>query len=94
MADFFNRRNVAAVMAFTDASAIFEFGFEATEQLIHNDGNGTVEVSFDGVNVHARLQITGPSKVVHWSDHVRRRVWVRNAGGGGPRNVEVLATTR
>lgn len=99
MADFFLRVDIASVNNFTDAGALVWFDFESTEQTVHNDTSSAaavVEVSFDGVNVHARLQGTGPSKVINWSQHTRRRLWVRRAAGGpsGPRFVEILAITR
>lgn len=99
MADFFDRRDIQAITAFTDPGSLVEFQFEAHEQTIHNDNSNAssiVEVSFDGVTVHARLQGTGPSKVINWSDHVRRKVWLRRAAGGpaGARFVEILAVTR
>ena len=57
--------------SFEDPQSKFAFQFESAEQLIHNDADPTsgisVEVSFDGVNVHGRLQCNGPSKVVNWS---------------------------
>lgn len=99
MADFFKRLDVSSIAAFTNPSSLVDFLFEASEQTVHNDASNAgavVEVSFDGVNVHARLQGTGPSKVINWSDHVRRRMWIR-AGAGGPagaRFVEILAVTR
>jgi len=97
--DYFIRRDLASVTAFTDANALFDFGEETREQTVHNDNasaNTVVEVSYDGQNVHARLQGTGPSKVIHWGDHVRKKLWVRKAPGGpgGAVWVEVLAHTR
>lgn len=95
MADFFDRRDVGAVAAFTDPLSLVEFQFESHEQLVFNESNSVLEVSFDGVNVHGRLNATGPSAVIHWSDHVRKKLWVRRIGaGGGAKFVQVLATTR
>ena len=99
MADFFTRIDIQAVLNFTDAASLIPFEFESTEQTVHNDNSNAaavVEVSFDGQNVHARLQGTGPSKVVNWSEHVRKKLWVRRAAGGpaGARFIEVLAVTR
>lgn len=95
MADYFDRRDVGPVTAFTDADSVFDFQFEGYEQLVFNESNVVLEVSFDGVNVHGRLSPTGPSSVIHWSDHIRRRMWVRNASGAGSgKMVQVLATTR
>jgi hypothetical protein len=100
MADFYDRRDLAAVTDFADPLSKFTFGFESDEQLAHNDAAPTsgiaVEISFDGVNVHGRLQAAGPSKVVNWSSHVRRYIWVRRLAGtpAGPTPVEVMATTR
>lgn len=98
MPDFFARRDLELVTTFTDPNAYFSFGFEAMEQLVHNDNgsaNAILEASFDGVNVHARLQGTGPSKVVNWGNHIRKQLWVRRVAGGpgGSRFVEVLAIT-
>lgn len=94
MADFFDRRDVGAVTAFTDPLSLVEFDFEAREQLVFNESDVVVEVSFDGKNVHGRLNSTGPSAVIHWSEHVRRRLWVRRAAAGsGSKMVQVLATT-
>jgi hypothetical protein len=99
VADFFTRIDIQAITAFTDAGSLIPFLFEATEQTVHNDNSNAaaiVEVSFDGQNVHARLQGTGPSKVVNWSEHVRKKLWVRRVAGGpaGARFIEVLAVTR
>lgn len=99
MADFFTRVDISGVNAFSDPGALIAFQFESLEQTVHNDnssGAAVVEVSFDGVEVHARLQGTGPSKVINWSQHVRSKLWLRRAAGGpsGARWVEVLAITR
>lgn len=98
MADFFTRIDISAILDFSDPASLIPFEFESTEQTVHNDNSNAaaiVEVSFDGVKVHARLQGTGPSKVINWSGHVRRKVWLRRAAGGpaGARMVEVLAVT-
>jgi hypothetical protein len=98
VADFFTRIDISAITDFTDAGSLIPFDFESIEQTVHNDNSNAasiVEVSFDGVRVHARLQGTGPSKVIHWSGHVRRKLWVRRVAGGpgGARMVEVLAVT-
>lgn len=94
MSDFFERRDMASVTAFTDAGSKFIFNFESSEQLVHNDSVETVEVSFDGQDVHARLQPSGPSKVINWSGHIRRVLWIRRTGvGGGSKFVEVIAST-
>lgn len=98
MPDFFSRRDLASVTTFSDPNAIFDFAGDTREQTVHNDSSqatAILEVSFDGENVHARLQGTGPSKVIHWGDHVRRRLWVRRVAGGpgATRFVEVLANT-
>lgn len=99
MPDYFIRRDISSVTTFTAASALFDFGEETREQTVHNDNTSAatvLEVSFDGQNIHARLQGTGPSKVIHWGDHVRKKLWVRRAPGGpgGSVWVEVLAHTR
>jgi hypothetical protein len=96
VADFYQRRDVSLVTAFTDPNSKFEFLFESYEQLVFNESNIAVEVSFDGVNVHARCNSTGPSAVIHWSEHIRRFLWVRreSGSGGGAKMVQVLATTR
>lgn len=94
MADFYKRFDVSAVTAFTDPLSLVEFQFESREQLVFNESNAVLEVSFDGQNVHARLNATGPSAVIHWSDHVRRKLWVRRIGaGGGSKFVQILAVT-
>jgi hypothetical protein len=97
VADFYARRDLSAVTAFTDPNSIFEFGFETTEQLVINKGSGvSFEVSFDGENVHGRLDPTGPSSAMNWVDHVRKKLWIRRVAGGpaGAKFVEVLANTR
>ena len=94
MPDFYQRRDMSAVIAFTDPLSLIEFQFESREQLVFNESNAVLEVSFDGQSVHARLNSTGPSAVIHWSDHVRRKLWVRRVGtGGGAKFVQILATT-
>jgi hypothetical protein len=96
MSDYFQRRDMSNVTAFTDPLAVFVFEFESYEQLIFNESNVAFEISFDGQDVHARSNATGPSSVIHWSDHIRKRVWVRreSGSGGGTKYVQVLATTR
>lgn len=100
MADFYDRRDLSAVTDFADPLAKFPFQFEADEQLVHNDSPPTsviaIEVSFDGEHVHGRCQSNGPSKVVSWSGHLRKGLWVRRVAGGPPTGcmVEVMATTR
>ena len=97
MSDFYVRTDIAAITNFTDAGSLVEFPFEAHEQTIHNDNanaSAVVELSWDGVNVHARLQGAGPSKIISWADHVRKRLWLRSTGPAGARIVEVLAVTR
>jgi hypothetical protein len=98
VSDFYDRRDLSAVVAFSDPLSKFSFNFEAGEQLIHNDSLPTsgnvVEISFDGVEVHARLQSNGPSKVINWSDHLRKYVWVRSVAPQAGCWVEVMATTR
>jgi len=96
MADFYQRRDLSAVTSFTDPDSKFEFLFEGYEQLVFNESNVAMEVSFDGVNVHARCAPTGPSSVIHWSEHIRKVVFVRREAGtgGGAKMVQVLATTR
>ena len=80
----------------SDADALFDSGFEADQQLIFNEaGAEVVEVSFDGVNVHGRLEASGPSQAVSFSQHTRKKLFVRRTGAGGPAmNVVVLANTR
>lgn len=100
MSDYYDRRDLSLVTDFSDPLAKFPFDFESDEQLVHNDSPPTstitVEVSFDGQNVHGRLQSNGPSKVVNWSGHHRKCIWVRRVAGGPASGcmVEVMATTR
>lgn len=94
MPDYFKRRDVGAVTTFTPADAFFEFGFPATEQLVNNPSGQLLEVSFDGTNVHARLEPGTPSSAIRWPDHYRDKLWVRCPAGVGPSYVEVYASTR
>jgi hypothetical protein len=95
MADFAARRDMAAVVAFTDALAVFEFEFEADAQVIINESNAVMELSWDGQNVHATLVNNQPSSVISYADHVRKKLWIRRvAGGGGAKFVQVIASTR
>lgn len=100
MSDFFARRDLGAVTSFADPLAKFDFGFESDEHLVHNDAglkSGiSLEVSFDGQDVHGRAQANGPSKVISWSNHVRKAIWVRKDPTSplGSVFVEVIATTR
>ena len=96
MSDYYKRRDMQAVTAFTDPLALFEFEFESYEQLVFNESNIAFEISFDGNDVHARSNATGPSSVIHWSEHIRKKVWIRRESGtgGGTKYVQVLATTR
>ena len=94
MPDFGQTRDLVAAVAFTDPDAVFVFGFEADAQTIINESNSTMEVSWDGVNVHATLT-PGVLEVVSYSDHLRPRVFVRKVGPAlGTKNVQVIAATR
>ncbi len=94
MSDFGERRDMGTVTTFTDPDALFTFDFEADAQTIVNESNVTVEVSWDGVNVHATLT-PGVLEVVSYSDHLRPRVFVRHAGvGPAAKFVQVIAATR
>ena len=85
---------MATVTTFTDPDALFVFDFEADAQTIVNESNVIVEVSWDGVNVHATLT-PGVLEVVSYSDHLRPRVFVRHAGAGpASKFVQVIAATR
>lgn len=95
MPDFYQSVDVQAANAFTDATALVSFGFEATSQVLLNGSDIPVEVSFDGVNVHATLRTTGPSVTISWSDHLRKALYLRRAGAGaGAKLVDVFAYTR
>lgn len=97
MSDFYDRRDVSSLSSFTDAAALFDFKFEADEQLIYNDSNkSAVEISFDGQAVHGRLEPYGPSKTISWSGHLRKRAYVRKVpdADSAPLVVQVYATTR
>lgn len=96
MSDFFSRIDIVAVTAFTDAAALFEFAFEADEQLVFNEAAlEPIEVSFDGINVHGRLESSGPGIVINWTDHKRKRLFVRRTGAAGPAmNIVVMAQSR
>lgn len=95
MADFYVRKDISAVTAFTDTAAQIEFGAEMEVQAVFNEaGAEPIEVSWDGVAVHARLLQTGPSQAMTWDNHKRRKMWVRRTGvGGGAMNIQVLAFT-
>ena len=96
MSDYYQRRDMQAVVDFADPLAVFVFDFEAYEQLVFNESAVAFEISFDGKDVHARSNATGPSSVIHWSEHIRKRIWIRRETGigGGAKFVQVLATTR
>lgn len=98
MADYFNRRDISTVTAFTDPLAKFTFEFEAAEQAIVNESSDTVfELSFDGTNVHGRLDPKNETKTINWVDHVRRLLYVRrvpDTGGQGAKYVQVYGMTR
>ena len=96
MADFYARRDVQSITAFSDPDAFYEFKFEAYEQLVINESDTIVEVSFDGINVHARMLPSGPTSAINWTAHIRMKMWVRRAVGvgGGTKFVQVIANTR
>ena len=98
MSDFYDRRDLQAVTDFADPLALFEFGFEAPQQSVLNDTSDTTfELSWDGLNVHARLASTGPTAAIAWEDHSRSRCFVRRmlgSGGAGAKNFIVMAATR
>jgi hypothetical protein len=96
MSDFYERRDVSAVAAFTDTGAIFSLGFESTQQQVYNNSNIELDISFDGVNIHGHLLATGITQGLKWDNHQRAKVWVKPTlgAGAGPKYVEVMASTR
>lgn len=95
MADYSDRRDISAVASFGDSNSLFQFGFEADAQVIINESPNDMYLSWDGVNIHARLRGMQPSSVLSYADHVREKVWVRPVVvGGGAKIVQVLASTR
>lgn len=60
--------------------------------VINQDQDGdTIEVSFDGVTVHARMLYQGPSAGLVFNQPARR-LWLRSAAvGTSPTDVEVIA---
>jgi hypothetical protein len=96
MAEFYDRRDMQSITTFTDTNSLFDFKFEAAEQLVINESNVALEVSFDGQNVHARLPSSGPASAINWSMHFRKKLYVRRASGvaGSPKFVQVIANTR
>ena len=93
MSDFGETRDMAAVVAFTDADAEFDFEFLALFQSIINESTIVLELSWDKENVHGTLDPAAVT-VLSFDDHRRRKVYVRRQGvGGGPHNVQVLAGT-
>ena len=94
MPDFGVTRDMAAVVAFTDADAEFDFGFGASFQVIINESTVVLELSWDKENVHGTLN-PAATTVLTFDDHLRRKVYVRRQGvGGGPHNAQVVAGTR
>jgi hypothetical protein len=97
VSDFYGRKDVSGIAAFSDAASLFNIAFESDEQLIYNDSlKSAVEISFDGEAVHGRLEPFGPSKTISWSGHLRKRVYVRKVPDAdlNPLIVIVMATTR
>jgi len=98
MSDYFKRVDIETVTTFTDAASLADFGFQATKQSVYNDNpdiDAIVEVSFNGIDVHARLQGTGSTKAMGWSEHNRPKLYVRRPAGGpaGSRYVDIYAET-
>lgn len=97
MSDFFGRRDIQGVSSFNDPNSLFDFKFEAPQQVVYNESTVAIELSWDGIFVHARLAPTGPSSVIAWSDHTRAKCYIRREGGGtggGAKMVTVMASTR
>jgi hypothetical protein len=96
VSDYFNRRDIQGVSSFDDPNALFDFKFEAPQQVIQNESTVAIELSWDGIFVHARLPPTGPSSVIAWSDHSRAKCYIRRESGvgGGAKMVTVMAATR
>lgn len=97
MSDYFDRRDIQGVASFNDPASLFDFKFEAPQQVVYNESTVAIELSWDGIFVHARLAPTGPSSVIAWSDHSRSKCYIRRqdgAVGGGTKMVTVLASTR
>jgi hypothetical protein len=94
MADFQARRDMTGITAFTDAGSEFVFDFEATGQTVSNESASVMELSWDGTNVHGRLDPGTPSAVISYPNHSRKSVFVRIVGGGSGDSVQVIAQTR
>lgn len=90
MADWFYRQDVQAFTAFTKLT----IPFQSRAQSFFNDSANAaavVEVSFDGVSVHGRLQQAGLTKSLSWDDHLISAVWVRYSGPAATCNFEIIA---
>lgn len=95
MADFYVRRDIQAATAFTHADALFDFGFEADAQFVFNEsGSAIIEYSFDGVNVHGRVSLSGPTSAKGLGGHKRRKLWCRAVTPPGACFVQVEAVTK
>jgi hypothetical protein len=96
MSDYFTRRDMQSITAYTDVGAEFTFGFDANEQGIVNNTGFALLMSFDGVNDHGRLTTSGPESALAWEDHPRRQLWVRRetGTGGGAAYADIYATHR
>lgn len=94
MPDFYVRRDLQLVTAFTQAAALVDFDCELPQQTVRNRGPATVEVSFDGINVHAVIDADGSfGCVTAWDHHKRKRLWLRAVAPAAPNPVDVLAAS-
>jgi hypothetical protein len=95
MSNFYQRQDVSAVNQFTDAPNPIAIGFESSAQGLVNQSDIPIEVSFDGVNVHGRLEATGPSQGLSFDDQRASKIWIRRAGAGaGTKNLDIYAQHR
>jgi hypothetical protein len=73
--------------ALTALFGAFEFGFASFSITVFNDAeNGSIEYSFDGQNVHGRLN-AGEVRKMDFCRH--ETVWIRGQSGGEDYRLEV-----
>lgn len=98
--DYYARVNVAPLAMTYAASPTVIFDPSSKEkmmdaQILQNvSAAEIIYVSWDGVNDHGLLDITGELVVMTRLRHKRRQVWLRrSAAGGGAQYVDVTAWT-
>jgi len=77
-----------AVDAFPGTAQV-SWTFGSVGLALLNTGVDPIEYSFDGTNVHGRLEASGPGQGIATDGRIAVRVWFRRAAGAAANTVRV-----